>query len=823
MLAPLHTQRHSISIFAALLVGWLLALPASAVPQTAGNVASQTTGLASAELVLDNGPRVRVEFMNDKLLRVRFAPTGTFVDQPTGARVTWQGTTPGVTVQDAPTELTLQTTELRVVLQKAPFRLRIERLDGSVLVEDEPTNGHVFDPDTGWVYALQRAPAGQAYLGMGERGGAVDRRGRRFVMANQDSAGFDDDRDPLYISIPFFYGLEAGRSYGVFVDNASFPFFDFDSGANGIRSMGAVAGELDYFVFDGPSPREVNETYLKLTGAMPLPPLWSVGYHQARYGYDTQQQILNVAQEFRTRDIPLDAIHIDIDHMDNLQMFTWDPIRFPDPTAMNQTLNSIGVRSIVLLEPLLLTSDPKWPFFAGAGFLLRNPNLNFPHVASIWIGEVSYVDFSNPLATFWWSALHTDFLNTGVSGVWNDLNEPAENFMPLDIEHSFNGNPRPHRDARNLYALQHTEMTRNVLEALRPNERPFLFSRSGFSGIQRNAAVWSGDGNSSWQGFRTATTMGQSMSISGLLFHGHDIGGFLGNPSPELYARWIAAAAFTPYFRTHSTNTSEPREPWSYGPIVEEISRQYIKLRQRWMPYVYSAFESASRTGFPIVRPLVFDFPNDPTTLAHSDTHLFGPSVLVAPVLDPGVTTRAVYLPAGSDWVDYWTDTVHPGGTVVNVSAGLGVIPLFVRGGGMIATSYDRDYAEQVLPRDLLIDVYPDGASETVIYEDDGISLDYQQGTSRNTLIQLQASTNELLFLIGGYGNFDPGPRKITLANHNVVRPTAVTRDGTPMAELTPVENATNVEGWFHDAATNRLTIRVDVGLGSAILRAQLP
>lgn len=786
----------------------------------AGNVASEAFDATSAEVALDNGPLARIEFLAADLVRVRFAPTGVFADRPTGALLQWAGPPPVVSIDPGGKSTMLQANALEVEYTLTPFRVAVRRNDGSPLAVDDPATGLGWDTTSGWVFVLQQAPAGEAYLGLGERGGDLDRRGRSFVLANTDSFGWTDDSDPLYISIPFFYGLAGGKAYGIFLDNASIPFFDFDSAGNGLRAMAAVAGELDYYVMAGPSPAGVLGAYSALTGTPALPPIWALGYHQSRFGYQTQDEVVAVAQGFRDRDIPLDAIHIDIDHMDNLQVFTWDPARFPDPSGMNAELRQMGVRSVVLIEPLLLTYDPKWPLFAGSGFFLQRGDIDYPHVGQIFLGEVSFIDFSNPLGSYWWGLLHVGFLGTGVSGVWNDLNEPAENSMPLDVRHDFNGETRPHRDARNLYALQHTSLTKSVLEGIHPDERPFILSRSGFSGIQRNAAVWTGDGNSTWEGFRTATAMGLSMSISGLSFFGHDVGGFLGDPGAELYARWTQAGAFTPFFRTHSINTAPPREPWSFGPIVESIARHYLKMRESWMPYLYTAFEEASRTGLPVVRPLVFDFPDDPVALTHADAWLFGPSVLVAPVLEAGAASRQVYLPAGSDWVDFWSDTTYAGGSTVTAAAPLGFIPLFVRAGSFVPTSYARDYAEQPLPRDLLIEAYPAGVSQYTLYEDDGISRDFEAGGWLRTIF---TSNGAGAFFVARFGAFDPGPRTLTLRAHDTPRPATVLFNGELLPELrTPDEQMSLMEGWFHDVGAMRLSIRVN-DAGDPIILVAVP
>src|SRR5262249_14955404 len=249
-----------------------------------------------------------------------------------------------------------------------------------------------------------------------------------------------------------------------------------------------------------------------------------------------------------------------------------------------------------------------------------------------------------------------------IDGVWNDLNEPAQNFMPEAI-YGFDGQPRPDAEARNLYALFEAKTSFEAQRELHPNARPWVFSRSGFSGLHRYGANWGGDANTSFESLRTNVEMTLSMGLSGQPFFGHDIGGFLGSPSPELFLRWMAFSAYTPLFRNHAMNTSARPGPWAFGEPYVSMARGIIHRRHRLLRYLYSLFDHDASAGEPVLAPLAFHFPQDDSTFVIDDEFLLGPSLLVAPVLTAGATARWVYLPAGAAWIDERTDNPVAGGS----------------------------------------------------------------------------------------------------------------------------------------------------------------
>jgi len=688
-------------------LAWLLALApavtAYASFEFVGDVRATTLHARAAEFRLDQGAIARVELVAPDTVRVRLNPLGQFSARSSGAVVASSAQSFDVTIHDTAAATYLFTERLIVIAGKSPFGVVVLRADGSLVCADIE-RGVGWDTVSGLIVDQKFAPPDERYFGAGLRGGPIDRRGRVFVMKNVDWGGYGEFTDPLYSTTPFFYGLRGGAAYGLFLDGPALPFFDFDSRGLGLLLFGSFGGELDYYLMAGPEPAGVARAYARLTGTPPLPPLWALGYHQSRFGYASQTELLDLAATFRQLQIPCDALYLDLDYMDNLQLFTWNSARFPDPVAMNRQLDQAGFKTVNIVDPVALRADRLWPTLAGQRFFLAD-HAGAPLVNSIFYGDVSWIDFTNPGAGQWYKEALKTFLQTGVGAVWNDLNEPAQNFMPEAI-YSFGGEQRTDLEARNLYALRETALSYAAQLELRPQTRPWVLSRAGYSGIQRYAANWSGDTLSSFDSLRVCVQTSLSMGLSGQNQFGHDIGGFLGAPSAELFIRWLEFGSFTTLFRTHSINTSPPREPWRFGEPYTSLARNIINERYRLLPYIYTLFESAAQSGDPALAPTVFYFPADARTYAQDREFMLGPHLLVAPVVAEGAVTRTVYLPGG-DWIERATDRVFTGGQEVTVAAPLGQTPVFVRAGAIIPSAEVVQSTSAPSAPHLNLDIYP--------------------------------------------------------------------------------------------------------------------
>lgn len=639
-----------------------------------------------------------------------------------------------------------------------------------------------FEREGPGVVACKRLGIDEHFYGLGEKAARLDKRRGRFTMWTSDKPAYMEGTDPLYQSIPFYIGLEGGQAYGIFFDNSYRSEFDFGRLSQEYVSFSAEGGTLDYYFMWGPSIARVVELYSMLTGFMPLPPRWSLGHQQSRYSYYPDALALDVVRTYRAHDLPLDAIHLDIHYMDGYRVFTWHPQRFPDPAALTARLRAMGVRVIVIVDPGVkyeptrenglppigdtALSAEGYPVFdegVRKGYFQTRPDGSI-YVGEVWPGKSVFVDYTLPQARDWWGDWHRVYTQVGVAGIWNDMNEPADftdqsGEALIDVVCQDRGARTTHAANRNVFALLECQATYEGLRRLRPLERPFVLTRAGFSGIQRYAAVWTGDNNSTWDHLALTIPMFASMGLSGVSFVGADIGGFVGRCSGELLVRWYQAAFLSPFCRNHKAVDAYDQEPWRFGSVYEDVVRRYLKLRYRLLPYLYTAMETASRTGAPVFRPLLFDYQHDDNTWNLDDQFLVGSDLLIAPILQPGATTRRVYLPAGL-WYDFWTGRTESGGRLVTVEAPLDTCPLFIRGGAILPLGPEMSYTDERPVDPLTWMAWPDadGCAQGELYEDDGQSWEYQRGALRRTRAVLSPQRFEVQVLHDGY---QPPPRRV--------------------------------------------------------------
>jgi alpha-glucosidase len=815
------TQRRWSAVVPLLLLWLLWSDPAPAAVTFAGNVLSTSVAPDSVDMLVEGGAVARVQMLDSDLVRVRVSPTGTFSTRLSGAIAAAGLTPPGAAIHDLASATFLITNAMTVVVLKAPFRVIVLRPDGSLIVADQESPVG-WDAASGVIFNRKYAPPDEHYFGLGFRGGPIDRRGRRFVMANTDNAAYGEFSDELYASFPFYYGLRHGKAYGLFFDNPAIPFFNMVLGGTDEVLFGAAEGEIDYYVMAGPEPARVARTYAALTGFTPLPPKWSLGYHQSRFDPRSQSEYLDVAAEFRSRRIPADVLYFDLYYMDLLQIFSWDPVRFPDPVGMNATLESMGFERVNIIDPVIHVLDRLWPTFDYFGHFLTDAQ-GRSLINDIFYGTVSWIDFTKSQTRAAYKQLLETFLSTGVTAVWNDLNEPARNFMPEAV-YDFDGQRRSDRQARNLYALNNVSLTSEALRELRPGERPWIIARSGYPGIQRYAANWSGDALSTFDALRVSVQISASMGLSGQNFFGHDIGGFLGNPSPELFIRWLEFGSFIALFRNHSTDTSLPREPWVFGEPYTSMAKGIIEQRYRMLPYLYSLFADAAAGGQPPVAPTLFHFPADERSYAQDQEFMLGPQLLVAPVVQEGATTRTLYLPSGSDWVDYHSDVVYPGGQSISVPAPLERIPLFVRAGSLLPSGPVLQHVGEPVTPWLRLDVYPGPDSEFVLYEDDGASLDYARGVFlRTRLSRTQLPTGTELGIVREQGSWAPPARPWWIHLHGTTTPPSLVRlNGAPLAQAASESDlSAQSQGWYYRASDRQLVVRFQDSPGALALTVE--
>lgn len=631
--------------------------------------------------------------------------------------------------QEFTDSLVFSTDSLDVVLQKAPFSVAFYTKDGRLINEDVAGMGTSWIGDQ--VTTYKQLQAGERFIGLGEKTGNLDRRGTGYVNWNNDSYGYGANEDPIYSSIPFYIGLHDHLCYGIFLDNTFKADFNFGASNNRFSSFGADGGEMNYYFISRNRVGDIITDYTALTGRMSLPPLWSLGYQQNRYSYYPDTEVLRIAKTLREKKIPADGITLDIHYMEKYKLFTWDKKRFPDPVTMNKELESMGFKTTVIVDPgIKVEKDyPAYEDGKSKDIFIKYPD-GHPYTAEVWPGWCNFPDFTSERGRSWWEDKVKFLAGTGVDGIWNDMNEIASwgNKMPFNVLFDYDGAGATTIGAHNVYAL---EMARASYEGAKKSfkERPFILTRAGYAGLQRYTAIWTGDNRAEDDHMIAGVRLLNSLGLSGVAFTGMDIGGFTGNPSIPLYARWIQIGAFTPYYRGHTAVNTKSAEPWTFGEEVTEIARNFIGLRYRLLPYIYSGFYSATQDGLPVMRSLAIDYSFDDKIYdtRYQNEYLFGPDILVMPFESKQQFGEA-YFPEGI-WYDLYTGAVQKGNQEKVLKLAYNKLPVFVKGSSIIPMQSLIQSTAQ-LPKDtLILNIYKGKTdNQYTYYEDDGKSYGYQSG-----------------------------------------------------------------------------------------------
>ncbi|MER6090634.1 glycoside hydrolase family 31 protein [Streptomyces bluensis] len=559
-----------------------------------------------------------------------------------------------------------------------------------------------WEPATGGTARwMQRSevPADARFFGLGGRASGPRLREGTYRLWNTDPGHtFVPGDDPLYITMPVQMVVADAGTHLVFHDTSWDGTVTLREGEEGAGSGHDRAGRSELRVDGGPlrcwmvvgTPARVLHTWAALTGAPALPPAWALGHHHARWGFGSEQEVRRIVSGYREHDLPLDAVHLDIDHYDAHQVFTVDKERFPKLPVLAEELRREGIRLLSIVDPAVRAEPGNEVYDGGTAedaFVRDAAGRTVEGV--VWAGESVYPDFTRAQVREWWGGLYEERLAQGFAGFWHDMNEPTsftafgENTLPRSARHDLDGRGGDHREAHNVYALCMARAGYEGLRRLVPEERPFLFSRSGWVGMQRYGGTWSGDVATGWPGLRASLSLVMGLGLCGVPYSGPDVGGFDGSPSPELYLRWFQLGAYLPLFRTHASLRAGRREPWEFGDEVLAHTRVALVGRRRLLPYFMTLAHLARRTGAPYVRPVWWGAPEDRALRDCEDAFLLGDSLLVAPVLDPGTDRRAVQLPRGR-WYDTVTEEVYEGPGQVLVEAPLSRIPVLARAGAVL-------------------------------------------------------------------------------------------------------------------------------------------
>ncbi|HZL53693.1 MAG TPA: TIM-barrel domain-containing protein [Terracidiphilus sp.] len=702
-----------------------------------------------------DGTSLEVDALRDDILRVRMWK-GDAVPEDASWAVLPASRTSSVSVTS---ELRGFATRAVRVLIDEHLGLTVSDLSGNILQKDASPakwDGNRFT-------VSKQRENDDHFFGLGDKPGPLDRAGEAFTMWNTDAFGWQESTDPIYKSIPFFLHVSHGRTLGVFLDNTWRSNFDFGHADPSEYTFGAADGPIDYYLMYGPEPRQVVTAWSWLTGPTPLPPLWALGFQQSRYSYFPESQLREVAERLRKDRIPTDVLWLDIDFQHENWPFTVNEEAYPNFKGMVQDFAKDKFKLVVITD-LHVAKQPGVgyaPYDSGTAgdHFVKNPD-GSTYVGTVWPGDSVFPDFTQARTRQWWGSLFKTFVDDGVAGFWNDMNEPAvfgtpEKTMPANVqsridEPGFKKRMATELEVHNIFGLENARATYDGELALRPNERPFVMTRASYAGGQRYGCTWTGDNSSTWNHLRMTVPQIINLGLSGFALSGADVGGFAGSPSPDLLTKWVELAAFQPIDRIHSAKGTRMHEVWVDGPEHETIRRRFIEERYRLMPYFYTTAEETSRDGLPIDRPLFLEYPDD---LTGETEFMFGSRILVAPssYLEEPVP-YAVHLPQGT-WYDYWTgDQIKsgkPAGQVdleqrdkviaqkpLMVTPLLDQLPVYVRGGSILPIAPLIQSTSETPNGPLILRVFPltegfDSQAEACageVYTDDGHTLNFRNG-----------------------------------------------------------------------------------------------
>ncbi len=833
-------------------------LPIAAVLSTACSAqTSKPHGIGKAQTLPNGielrsgGSTMRITALREDVLRVRIACDGALGSEASWAVLPAAGRSQtNVTPAAEAGSVGFDTKQLHVRVARGDLRLTVTDAQNRLVVADaEPAE---FGAD-GRFALRKQMPEDEHYFGLGDKTGPLDRRDHGYTMWNTDAYRFQEGTDPLYKDIPFFIADRAGRSYGLFLDNTWRSHFEFGLQQHDEYSFGAEGGPLDYYILYGPTPKQVVQDWAWLTGTTPLPPLWSFGFQQSRYTYETEGELRAVADRLRADRIPSDAVYMDIDFQIKHRPFTLDAAKYPDFSKFVEELKQKQFH-LVLITDLHIAHAPGEGYAAydsgeAGRHFVRNPD-GSEFVGEVWPGPSVFPDFTEQGTRAWWGSLYQTFYGEGVAGFWNDMNEPsvfktATKTMPLDVqsridEPGFPKRTADEREVHNIFGLLNARGTYEGLQTLKPNQRPFVLTRATYAGGQRYGATWTGDNSSSYAHLRLSTPMLESLGLGGFYMVGDDIGGYAGSPPLDLLTKWLEVGAFNPIDRDHTEKGTNPQEPWAGGPAMEAVRRRHIEERYKLLPYLYATAEEASRTGVPIMRPLFLEFPEatadkHPLDLEAGYEFLFGPDLLVAPAQWPEEPQPYSVTFPPVPWFDYWTGrrvthdenqagkTTADSAKAVSTGAALGVgaletlriepstdvLPVFVRGGAILPEQPLIQNTEQTPQGPLTLRVYPGPDCRGSYYGDDGATLDYKKGAFLRIAYTCEAAPSGLKLRLGPHeGSYAPWWSEVEIAVYDW-----------PSKTATAMLNGQPLTGASYDAASRVLRLRLrDQGQGAELV-----
>lgn len=629
-----------------------------------------------------------IQFYNAKIAETSFVPKGEKFNSQSHAVVLKTKNHP-FQVQENADFIEMKTNELSIKITKSPFQITYFHQNKPILSEKlgyfkrkheplEKVKGNIVYDSTEVIQFNLNAT--EKLYGGGARVLGMNRRGNRLALYNRADYGYETRSELMNFTLPI---VISSQKYMVHFDNAPIGYLDLDSKKENVLEYETISGRKTYQVIVGNSWENLVANYTELTGRQPLPPRWALGNFSSRFGYHSEAEARRTIQKFKDENIPVDAIILDLywfgkevqGTMGNLEVYRDS---FPTFEKMVDDFNKMGIKTIPITEPYILTTSKKWQEAVDKKILAID-SVGNPFTYDFYFGNTGIIDIFKPSGKKWFWDIYRDLANKGVSGVWGDLGEPE--VFPAAAQ-TFGGTAD---EVHNIYGHNWAKLVFEGYSNDFPNIRPFILMRSGYSGSQRYGMIpWSGDVNRTWGGLSGQVEISLQMGMQGLAYMHSDLGGFAGaNLDDELYVRWLQYGVFNPIFRPHAQSdvASEPvfRSDWA-----KNLAKKAIELRYSMLPYNYSLAYENSQTGIPFMRPLFFEEPENEALLTKSDGYFWGKDFLIYPILEAGQKTKEVYFPNGSTWIDFYSGTTYEGGTTHQIQTERSHIPTFVRKGTIV-------------------------------------------------------------------------------------------------------------------------------------------
>ncbi len=779
---------------------------------------------------LDTGLKARIEVLSDKIVHMRHNDTNDYENDISYAVINRKFDTPTINFKEEQEYFAIKTAELDVEINKKPFRVHFKEKDGTVIHQDLGVYKHKTDERT---YIIKKAKSleGARYYGFGERSGFTTKKnGEAMRNWNKDAYGYSEHTDNLYSTIPFFIETNGKFFNGVFFDNSYQSYFNIEKYVEDEYFFGATDGEMDYYFIHGNDSKEVVEQYTELTGRMQMPPKWALGFHQCRYSYMSEQEIYDLARNFREKKIPLDTIYLDIHYMDSFKSFTVDKERFPNLKKMIKEHQDQGFTFISIIDPHIKIEEGYHVYDSGLTScpqakdntcFVKAPDGSLAQ-GEVWPGDSVFPDYFRDDVIEWWGELYRELaVDVGIDGFWNDMGEPATfggiKTLPLDtlITEPDQKTVSTHAKLHNVYGFSQLQATLDGLDKLRPDNRNYVLARAAYAGMQRTGAIWTGDNSSNWAHLKMNIPMGLNLGLSGISMVGADVGGFVGAPTPELFGRWMQLGLFFPVYRNHTALKSPPQEPWVFGEEIEKVSREAVELRYELFPLVYDLTYESHKTGLPHARPLFMENPEDLSVYDIDDQFHFGDALMVAAVVEEGATQRKVYFPKGKNWYTFRGNQKFEGGSTESFDVDIFSIPLFVKEGAIIPTQGVEQYYDELEVNPITFEVYPGAVGsqyEYTLYRDAEVKKEYLKGEYQELHIthQQSASNSQTLAFNFAHNNYTPPEKYMTFAFRDAQSaPRSVSLSVGSVDKVNGTDLPEDKNGFYYDSKTKVLYVRL--------------